>query len=54
MATTDHDHRDKCAVVGLCATEFSKKSYDGMPVRVRFEDVESGVTIPQWEPVPEA
>ncbi len=28
--------------------------YDGMPVRVRFEDVEPGVTIPQWEPVPEA
>ena len=28
--------------------------HDGMPVRVRFEDVEPGVTIPQWEPVPEA
>ena len=23
----------------------------GMPMRVRFEDVEPGVTIPQWEPV---
>jgi uncharacterized OB-fold protein len=24
---------------------------DGMAMRVRFEDVEPGVTIPQWEPV---
>lgn len=24
--------------------------YDGMPMRVRFEDVEPGITIPQWEP----
>lgn len=24
----------------------------GMPMRVRFEDVEPGVTLPQWEPVP--
>ncbi len=23
--------------------------YDGMPLRVRFEDIEPGVTIPQWE-----
>ncbi len=26
VATTDHDHRDKCAVIGIGATEFSKKS----------------------------
>jgi hypothetical protein len=26
----------------------------GMPMRVRFEDVEPGVTIPQWEPAPGA
>lgn len=26
--------------------------HDGMPMRVRFEDVEPGVTLPQWEPVP--
>jgi uncharacterized OB-fold protein len=24
--------------------------YDGMPMQVRFEDVEPGVTIPQWQP----
>lgn len=24
---------------------------DGMAMRVRFEDVEPGMTIPQWEPV---
>ena len=24
---------------------------DGMAMRVRFEDLEPGVTIPQWEPV---
>lgn len=26
--------------------------HDGMPMRVRFVNVEAGVTIPQWEPVP--
>lgn len=29
------------------------KLYDGMPMRVRFEDIEPGVTIPQWEPDPD-
>ena len=28
------------------------KLFVGMPMRVRFEDIESGVTLPQWEPVP--
>lgn len=27
--------------------------YDGMPMRVRFENIEPGVTIPQWEPDPD-
>lgn len=27
---------------------------DGMPMRVRFEDVEPDVTLPQWEPDPGA
>lgn len=28
--------------------------YAGMPMRVRFEDVEPGVSLPQWEPDPGA
>lgn len=24
--------------------------YEGMPMRVCFEDIEAGVTLPQWEP----
>jgi uncharacterized OB-fold protein len=26
--------------------------YEGMPVRVRFDEVEPGVILPQWEPDP--
>ncbi|MFV8243690.1 Zn-ribbon domain-containing OB-fold protein [Mycolicibacterium peregrinum] len=26
---------------------------EGMPMRVRFEDIEPGVTLPQWEPDPD-
>lgn len=28
--------------------------YEGMPMRVRFEDIEPGVTLPQWEPDPDS
>ena len=36
-------------LVGYLAGEAN--IYPGMPLRVRFDHVEPGVTIPQWEPV---